>query len=104
MELSELKKTIWVTAKKIGNNVEFYEGIHIVLGLVFLKYITDTSDEKQGESFNKRSDLITAGLDDHEEYFTYNEFFVPKRAQWTFLLNNAKSAEIGLLVDEVIEA
>jgi len=103
MEVIELEKTIWATAKKLQNNVDFYEGAHIILGLVFLRYTTDTSEEP-GESFTKENRVIYGNVDDREEHLTFNEFFVPRRARWTFLVSNAKSAEIGLLVDEVIEA
>lgn len=103
MDIKELEKTIWVTAKKLHNQIELYDCMHNVLGLVFLKYITDISDQKPNESLSAQP-VIETKDEEREEHLSYNEFFVPKKAQWSFLLSNAKYAEIGILIDEVIDA
>ena len=75
---------------------------HIVLGLIFLKYISDT--------FTAHHDLLTAGQgefadadpEDCDEYMSYNVFWVPKEARWDAIQASARQADIGKRIDDAM--
>ena len=88
---------------------------HVVLGLIFLKYISDTFEERYNllrtESANPQSDLYvpdeTARVqlaDDRDEYLAENIFYVPQEARWSYLQADAKRPEIGSLIDKAMIA
>ena len=93
-----LEKQLFKAADKLRNNIDAAEYKHVVLGLIFLKYISDSFSEL----YNK---LIEEGYDaeDRDEYLAENVFYVPKEARWNFLLANAKSPEIGVLLDTAMD-
>lgn len=73
---------------------------HVVLGLIFLKYISDAFEEKYNElAADKLSDA-----EDKDEYIAENIFWVPKEARWAFLRDNAKQPNIGVLIDDAMDA
>ncbi len=101
------EKQLWATADKMRNNMDAAEYKHVVLGLIFLKYISDSFEEK-------RKRIIEAG-DDPEDRECYSAsdipfkgdkpaFYVPKKARWPFLVENAKRPEIGQLIDDAMDA
>lgn len=105
MDIEELKSKLWVTAKQFGNNLDFDVHRHMVLGLIFLKYITDTHSDKSEEELAKNVKGSGAkSAENLQDYFVYNEFFVPKNAQWNFLQKNARQSNIGILLDNAIGA
>ena len=91
---------LWAAADKLRNNMDAAEYKHVVLGLIFLKYISDAFMEK----FNslKKDDL--ADPEDRDEYLAENIFWVPPEARWDYLQKNAKRPEIGKLVDDAMTA
>lgn len=93
---------LWEAADKLRSNMDAAEYKHVVLGLIFLKYISDAFEEQ----YKKLVALQKQGADpeDRDEYLAENIFWVPKKARWSFLQANAKSPEIGVLVDQAMEA
>jgi type I restriction enzyme M protein len=94
--------TLWKAADKLRNNMDAAEYKHVVLGLIFLKYISDAFEEKHAELEAERN----AGADpeDADEYRAENIFWVPKEARWAQLQANAKQPKIGKLIDEAMVA
>jgi type I restriction enzyme M protein len=91
---------LWLAADKLRSNMDAAEYKHVVLGLIFLKYISDAFEEKHAAL------LKEAGADpeDPDEYKAENIFWVPPGARWTYLQNSAKQPEIGKIVDDAMVA
>ncbi len=77
---------------------------HVVLGLIFLKYISDAFGDLHDKLKDGRGDFVGADPEDPDEYRAYNIFFVPSKARWGYLQDRAKQPEIGKWVDEAMEA
>ena len=94
--------TLWAAADKLRNNMDAAEYKHVVLGLIFLKYISDAFEEKRTQLLKE----VDQGADpeDPDEYRADNIFWVPKEARWSFLQANAKQATIGKFVDDAMVA
>jgi len=93
--------TLWKSADKLRKNIDAAEYKHVVLGLVFLKYISDSFEEKHNELLTQIKD--GADPEDKDEYKAENIFFVPQTARWSYLQDNAKLPNIGKLVDEAMD-
>jgi type I restriction enzyme M protein len=93
---------LWAAADALRNNMDAAEYKHVVLGLIFLKYISDAFDAKHVELEAKRSE--GADPEDPDEYRAANIFWVPKEARWTHLRANAPQSTIGTLVDDAMAA
>jgi len=92
------EEKLWLAADKMRNNLDPAEYKHVVLGLIFLKYISDTFEEKYNQ-------LVSEGEgfeEDRDEYTSYNIFWVPQKARWKYLQDNAKKPEIGIIIDEAM--
>lgn len=98
-EDSELEKKLWKAADKLRSNMDAAEYKHVVLGLIFLKYISDSFKEKHEELQHEEY----AVAEDRDEYLRYNIFWVPENARWNFLQKYAKQPDIGKLVDNAME-
>lgn len=97
----ELEKTLWATADKLRNNMDAAEYKHVVLGLIFLKYISDRFDELH-KSLEKDP---YADPEDKDEYLAENVFYVPPSARWTYLQHQrAKLPSIGKDIDDAMDA
>ncbi|MBN1322422.1 MAG: SAM-dependent DNA methyltransferase [Methanotrichaceae archaeon] len=94
--------TLWAAADKLRNNMDAAEYKHVVLGLIFLKYISDAFEERHAELLWELD--LGADPEDPDEYRAENIFWVPKEARWSFLQANAKQATIGRLVDNAMVA
>jgi type I restriction enzyme M protein len=96
------ESTLWATADKLRNNMDASEYKHVVLGLIFLKYISDAFEEKHAALLADRK----AGADpeDPDEYRAENIFWVPKVARWSHLRSSAKQPTIGKLIDDAMVA
>lgn len=96
------EQTLWQAADKLRNNMDAAEYKHIVLGLIFLKYVSDAFEEKHADLAARRSE----GCDpeDADEYRAENIFWVPKEARWKFLQGCAKQPTIGKVLDDAMEA
>ncbi|RJP89636.1 MAG: SAM-dependent DNA methyltransferase [Desulfobacteraceae bacterium] len=91
---------LWNAADKLRGTMDAAEYKHVVLGLIFLKYISDAFLEKHAELEAE----TYADPEDRDEYNAANIFWVPKEARWTYLQGRAKDPKIGLLIDEAMSA
>jgi len=94
--------TLWLAADKLRNNMDAAEYKHVVLGLIFLKYISDAFAELHAQLLAEQDE--GADPEDADEYRAQNVFWVPPEARWEFLQNNAKQPKIGKLVDGAMDA
>lgn len=117
--MKELKDTLWKAADKLRGSLSANQYKDVILGLVFLKYVSDAYDERRDDI---RTELAADGMDDEqieqliddpEEYQGYGVFLVPPAARWGFLAENAKglpeqngapAKTIGTLIDEAMDA
>lgn len=110
-----LEKKLWQAADKLRKNMDAAEYKHIVLGLIFLKYISDAFEKKyeqlnlefenpDSQWYIKEPDAKYEALNDKDEYRAENIFFVPEKAWWSYLQSVAKQPEIGKFVDEAMVA
>lgn len=91
------EEKLWQMADKLRNNMDAAEYKHVVLGLIFLKNISDAFEEKYAAlTADKKSG---ADPEDPDEYRVENIFWVPKEARWSHLQANAKQAIIGKLIE-----
>ncbi len=92
------EETLWKAADKLRGSMDASEYKHVVLGLIFLKYISDKFETKynalieEGEGFEE----------DRDEYAAENIFWVPKEARWSFIMDNAKDTKIGQYIDDAM--
>lgn len=94
------EEKLWAAADKMRGHMDAGEYKHVVLGLLFLKYISDAFQEKHDAL------AAEAGVDpeDRDEYLAENIFWVPQEARWSFLQGQAKQPTIGKLVDDAMVA
>ena len=95
---------LWLTADKLRNNMDAAEYKHVVLGLIFLKYISDTFEEHRAKLLAGLGDYEGANPEDPDEYKAENVFWVPADARWPHLQANAKQPTIGKTVDDAMVA
>ncbi len=93
------EQKLWTSADKLRSNMDAAEYKHVVLGLIFLKYISDAFTEV----YEKLKQEKDSDSEDVDEYVSRRIFFVPKEARWGFLQANAKKPEIGELIDEAMD-
>ncbi len=98
-----IEKQLWQTADKLRKNIDAAEYKHIVLGLMFLKYISDSFEELYKKLKSGDGDYSGADPEDKDEYKAENVFFVPAKARWNFLKSQAKQPEIGKDVDSAMD-
>lgn len=117
--MKELKDTLWKAADRLRGSLSANQYKDVILGLVFLKYVSDAYDERREQI---RAELAAEGMDDSqieeliddpEEYQGYGVFVVPPAARWSYLAENAKgkpavgdepAKTIGQLIDEAMSA
>lgn len=94
-----LQQSLWAMADKLRSNMSPGEYKYVVLGLIFIKYISDAFDEQYAKA-------VTEGFDpeDRDFYTADNVFWVPKEARWKHIQSNAKQATIGVTVDTAMDA
>ena len=95
---------LWLAADKLRNNMDAAEYKHVVLGLIFLKYISDTFEEHRTKLIAGVGDYEGANPEDPDEYKAENVFWVPADARWPYLQANAKQPTIGKIVDDAMVA
>ena len=93
---------LWAAADALRNNMDAAEYKHVVLGLIFLKYISDAFEAKHAELEAQQSQ--GADPEDRDEYRAASIFWVPKEARWTHLKASAPQPTIGTLVDDAMAA
>ncbi len=107
--------TLWAAADKLRGTLDAAEYKHVVLGLIFLKYISDAFEERRAEldrlSRDENSDLYVPDatqrerlLEDKDEYASVNVFWVPPKARWSELQDNAKKPHIAAVIDSAMDA
>ena len=99
-----LEKQLWKAADKLRKNIDAAEYKHVVMGLIFLKYISDSFEEMFARLQAGEGEYAGADPEDKDEYKAENVFFVPSEARWSFLLAKAKLPNIGSFVDEAMDA
>ncbi len=99
-----IEKQLWKAADKLRKNIDAAEYKHIVLGLIFLKYISDAFEELHSKLLAGEGECEGADPEDKDEYKAENVFFVPPSARWSFLRSHAKQPTIGKTVDEAMDA
>jgi type I restriction enzyme M protein len=95
---------LWLTADKLRNNMDAAEYKHVVLGLIFLKYISDTLEEQRAKLVEGKGDYAGANPEDPDEYKADNVFWVPAESRWSHLQASAKQPTIGKIVDDAMVA
>lgn len=93
---------LWQAADALRNNMDAAEYKHVVLGLIFLKYISDAFEEQHARLEAERAQ--GADPEDPDEYRAVNIFWVPQEARWSFLRGSAKQPRIGELADKAMDA
>jgi len=97
------EQTLWAAADKLRGHLDAAEYKHVVLGLIFLKYISDAFQEIY-DDLAARQDTDYTDPEDRDEYLGQTAFWVPPEARWTQLQAQAKSPKIGILIDEAMLA
>jgi type I restriction enzyme M protein len=87
---------LWAAADKLRGHMDASEYKHVVLGLIFLKYISDSFEEVHSQLLKEKD----ADPEDRDEYLAQNVFWVPKEARWSFLQSKAKQPTIGKDIDD----
>lgn len=104
-----LEQTLWDAADKLRGNQEPSEYKHVVLGLVFLKYISDRFEERRKAL---EAELVAEGikperlpsfLEDRDEYASHNVFWVPEEARWEHIQSRAKLPSVGQDIDAAMD-
>ncbi len=98
-----IEKQLWKAADKLRKNIDAAEYKHVVLGLMFLKYISDSFEEMYAKLQTGEGEYAGADPEDKDEYKGENIFFVPQQARWSYLLTSARQSDIGILVDEAMD-
>ncbi len=97
------EQKLWKAADKLRKNIDAAEYKHTVLGLIFLKYISDAFEEMRSKLVAGEGDYEGADPEDKDEYKAENVFFVPADARWSSLQAKAKQPKIGTFVDEAMD-
>lgn len=99
-----LENQLWKVADKLRKNIDAAEYKHVVLGLIFLKYISDAFESLFEKLKKGEGDYAGSDPEDRDEYKAENVFFVPPEARWSYLQSKAKQPEIGKFVDNAMDA
>ena len=113
--LEDIKKTLWATADKLRANMDAAEYKHLVLGLIFVKYIPNTFSAKRVELTRRfadptdeyflpdgTADLLAGELEDRDYFREVNVVWVPEAARWEALRAAAKQPDIGKRIDDAL--
>ncbi|WP_157314082.1 class I SAM-dependent DNA methyltransferase [Chitinibacter sp. GC72] len=113
--LQDIQKTLWAAADKLRANVDAAEYKHIALGLIFLKFISDSFAARRAELTRRFADendeyflhdcddeMLAEELEERDYYREVNVFWVPEAARWEALRANAKQADIGKRIDDAL--
>lgn len=103
-KVQPVEQVLWASADKLRKNMDAAEYKHIVLGLIFLKYISDNFNELFIKLKEGKGEYEGADPDDPNEYRAENVFYVPLQARWGYLQGRAKLATVGKDVDDAMDA
>ena len=94
-----IEATLWTSANRLRGKIEPSEYKHVVLGLIFLKFISDKFEER-------RQELISEGKNEFLEmvefYTMKNVFYLSVESRWSYIINNSKQDDISLLIDSAL--
>jgi type I restriction enzyme M protein len=94
------EEKLWAMADKLRGNIEPTQYKHVILGLVFLKYLSDAFEERYKQLVEE-----TEGYEEERDaYLEVNVFYVPTKARWEFIKNSAKQPTIGQIIDDAMLA
>jgi type I restriction enzyme M protein len=99
-----IEKQLWKAADKLRKNIDAAEYKHVVLGLIFLRYISDVFKELYLKLKAGEGEYEGADPEDKDEYKAENVFFVPEMARWSYLQSKAKLPTIGKEIDNAMDA
>jgi type I restriction enzyme M protein len=99
-----LEKKLWKAADKLRKNMDAAEYKHIVLGLIFLKYISDAFEELYSKFKEGKGQYEGADPEDKNEYIAEKVFYVPPSARWKWIQGRATQPTIGKDVDDAMDA
>ena len=94
------EEKLWKSADSLRKNMDAGEYKHIVLGLIFLKYVTDAFEERHNQLLNEKSE--GADPEDRDEYLGHNVFWIPKKSRWSEIQAQAKKPTIGQIIDNAM--
>ena len=94
------EQKLWLAADKLRGNMEPSDYKHGALGLIFLKYISDSFEDKYQTLLKEDS----KAAEDKDEYLADGVFWVPKEARWAKLKDNARQPTIGVMIDDAMRA
>ena len=98
-----IEKQLWKAADKLRKNIDAAEYKHVVLGLIFLRYISDAFETLYEKLRKGEGEYEGADREDRDEYKAENVFFVPAKARWSLLQSVAKKPTIGTKIDEAMD-
>lgn len=109
-----LEQRLWDTADALRGNQEPSEYKHVVLGLVFLKYISDRFEERRlaieaalsdpdSDDYIPNPERRARFIDDRDEYASHNVFWVPTEARWEYIQGRAKLPSVGQDIDTAMD-
>jgi len=116
--MKDLKDTLWKAADKLRGSMDASQYKDVILGLVFLKYVSDAFDERREqlqaelEAEGMRDDQIARLINDIDEYTGHGVFWIPAQARWSYLAENAKGRgpadgragqTVGELIDDAMD-
>jgi type I restriction enzyme M protein len=103
-KIDTIEKKLWDAADKLRKNIDAAEYKHVVLGLIFLKYISDSFEAMYDQLKAGEGEYAGADPEDRDEYKAENVFFVPPSSRWSYLRSRAKHPEIGKDIDAAMDA
>ena len=106
----EIQDILWKAADKLRGSIDAAQYKEFVLGLIFLKYVSDAFDERRTELAKElmeegiAEDRLDDFLEDRDEYTGAHVFWVPEAARWSWIATHAKAQGVGKLLDEAMDA
>lgn len=97
------EQALWASADKLRKNIDAAEYKHVVLGLLFLKYVSDAFNDLYQKIFNKEDEYAYDDPEDRLVYSANHVFFVPEKARWSYLVTRAKLPTIGQEIDDAMD-
>ncbi|HPC38124.1 MAG TPA: class I SAM-dependent DNA methyltransferase [Exilispira sp.] len=98
-----LEQALWESANKLRKNIDAAEYKHVVLGLIFLRYISEAFEDLYEKLKKGENKYEGADPEDKDEYKAENVFFIPSEARWNYLKTYAKNQEIGKIIDKAMD-
>lgn len=94
-----IEETLWDSANKLRGSVEPAEYKHVVLGLIFLKFVSDKFEERRLELLAEGKEKF---IEIREFYNMKNVFFLPEKSRWSYIIENSKQSDIALKIDTAL--